>query len=123
MNYTLELESRLAAVGLPRRSFFKNSSTHILEQSVTVPNNHVALCQNHTVLIQKAVTNRESPFDVSLRVQGNPPPVSKSDGNQPIFDLISCPKVISPEEQFASVSAFTCDWHAFIHLALHLCTA
>ena len=115
MNYTVELEAELAAMGLPRRSFFQNSTTdttHILEQSVTVPNNNSALCQTHTVLIRKAVIDRESAFNVSLKAQGMTPLVPRTDGNQSISDLLARPVIIySPDAELRSVSAFNCDYH------------
>ena len=110
MNYTLELEAELAAMGLPQRSFFQNSTSDTtLEQSVTVPNDNTTLCQNHTVLIRKAVINRESAFTVSLKAQGQPQFVPITDGNKSISDLLARPTIISPDTKLRSVSASKCD--------------
>ena len=110
MNYTLELEAGRAAMGPSRRSFFQSTtclqSTGVLEQSVKVLNDNTSQCQNHTVLICRAVIDRESEFNVSLRAQGKISSVPQSDGNQTLSDLLERPVVIySPNTELVSVSA------------------
>ena len=106
MNYTLELEAGRAAVGPSRRSFFQSTDTAVLKQSVKVLNDNTSQCQNHTVHIHRALIDRESEFNVSLRAQGKISSVPQSDGNQSLSDLLERPVVIySPNTELVSVSA------------------
>ena len=106
MNYTLELEAGRAAVGPSRRSFFQSTDTAVLKQSVKVLNDNTSQCQNHTVHIHRALIDRESEFNVSLRAQGKISSVPQSDGNQTLSDLLERPVVIySPNTELVSVSA------------------
>ena len=93
-------------MGSSRRSFFQSTDTAVLKQSVKVLNDNTSQCQNHTVLIPRAVIDRESEFNVSLRAQGKISSVPQSDGNQTLSDLLERPVVIySPNTELVSVSA------------------
>ena len=93
-------------MGPSRRSFFQSTDTAVLKQSVKVLNDNTSQCQNHTVHIHRALIDRESEFNVSLRAQGKISSVPQSDGNQTLSDLLERPVVIySPNTELVSVSA------------------
>lgn len=107
VEYTLMLEEERAAMGVPLRSFFEDSSSPsgTLKRAVMVPNNRATLCVNVTVLIHKTLSDRVDPFVVSLRVNGSSPTPPQTDGNQSITDLNMRPVVVTSGKQQVAVSA------------------
>ena len=82
VNYTLNTGSL--------RTFFQMTTLSTLQSSITI-NRTGEVCNEHTVHVNNVIQDRESAFNVDLKVEANEPQLPASDGNQTLSDLNSRP--------------------------------